>query len=84
MNKVEKWVKLGIELVLRVSRYGSGLYMRIPDEIARSLGLEKGNLVQVKLVKKGERANPGSRDLLQSHDFPETEEPREREVRAVG
>lgn len=53
MRKVEKWEKLGIELLLKVSKYGSGLYMRIPTDIADSLGLTPKTPVQVKLIKKG-------------------------------
>jgi len=60
MEEVKKWQSLGIDLTLRVSRISSGLYMRIPADIARSLGLTPGTWVQVRLRKKGRaRATEG-------------------------
>lgn len=53
MEKSVKWVSLGIDLTLKVSRHGGGYYLRIPRGIARSLGLNSLMLVQVKLKKKG-------------------------------
>lgn len=73
MPEVKKWVTLGIQLVLKVSRYGSGLYMRIPTEIAESLGLKPGTQVQVKLVKKAKPENPGMRPFLKTVASPGAE-----------
>ena len=43
--------RLDISLMLRVSRFGSGYYMRIPSDIGRSLMLKKGDYVELKFVK---------------------------------
>lgn len=53
MEEVKNWVHLGIKLTLRLSRVGSGLYLRVPTEIARSLNLEKGDLLVLTIHKKG-------------------------------
>lgn len=51
MNELTKVRKIKISLLLKVSRYGSGYYMRIPTDIAESLILKPGDRVQLKIEK---------------------------------
>jgi len=41
--------KLGITEVWRVSRYGSGYYLRIPKNLVDFLGLRPGDRLRIKL-----------------------------------
>ena len=43
--------KLKVTLMLKVSHYGSGYYMRIPTDIAESLMLRPGDRVQLQIQK---------------------------------
>lgn len=43
--------QVGIALFLKVSKYGSGTYMRIPTDIAESLMLKPGDRVELKVEK---------------------------------
>ena len=40
-----------LALMLKVSRYGSGYYMRIPTDIAQSMKMESGDRVELRIEK---------------------------------
>jgi len=42
---------IGLELLLRVSQQGGGLYLYLPKTVAATHGLRGGDLVQAKLGK---------------------------------
>jgi len=46
---VSKPVKLGIVEILKVSRHGSGFYLRIPKDVVDAFGIESGDLLRVKI-----------------------------------
>jgi len=41
--------KIGIVEILRVSRHGSGFYLRIPKDTVDAFGIKKGDLLRVKI-----------------------------------
>ena len=43
--------KIGMSLLMRVSRRGKGLYLYIPKDVAGVYGIAAGHKVEVKLVK---------------------------------
>jgi len=54
---MSKRKKIGIVDEIRVSRHGSGLYLRIPDWLVKTYLIEKGDRLRVKIqevVKVGE------------------------------
>jgi len=49
--KMEQIGTIGLELLLRVSQQGGGLYLYLPKTVTVTHGLRGGDLVQVKLGK---------------------------------
>lgn len=46
---MEKPEKIGITVIWRVSRYGSGHYLRIPGDLVTDLGLKPGDRLRIKI-----------------------------------
>lgn len=51
MRATENRRVLNICLMLKISRYGSGFYMRVPSDIAKALMLGKGDMVELRFLK---------------------------------
>jgi len=41
--------KIGVDEILKVSRHGSGFYLRIPRGVIEAFGIRKGDLLRVKI-----------------------------------
>jgi len=46
---LSEWTKIGVTEILRVSRYGSGFYLRLPRDLCDALGLQPGDRLRVKI-----------------------------------
>jgi len=50
-EETEEIGKIGLTLLMRVSRQGGGLYLYLPKDVARTFGLRGGDLVEAELGK---------------------------------
>jgi len=46
---MSKRIKIGIVDEIRVSRHGSGLYLRVPDWLVGAYRIEKGDRLRIKI-----------------------------------
>jgi len=49
--------KIGIVEILKVSKHGSGFYLRIPKDVIDAFGISKGDLLRVKIEGFERRAD---------------------------
>jgi len=54
------WEKIGVTEILRVSRYGSGWYLRLPRDLCDALGLQPGDRLRIKIEARRRLAVEGA------------------------
>ena len=47
---MKDWEKLGVTEILRLSKYGSGFYLRVPKDLIAALNLKPKDRLHVRLV----------------------------------
>ena len=50
MLRLKDWEKLGVSEVLKIVKYGSGFYLRIPKDLVDALNLKPKDRLHVRLV----------------------------------